>query len=152
MFKNTSRGLSLVGVIVGFAVLGILFAAGNKMIRSGIDVTKVVKERQDLTEIRNFIRVALDCNATAAHSANKAFHPWKPNKDIGLFGAGGRELISVKGTKFAEKYTVFAETSTSKGDFVIRYKKGDFDIKSKKDIETEPLFKRAPMNCPGDLF
>ena len=66
MWKKNNRGFNLLNVMIGFAILGIILVVYNALMGQFNQVQSDQSKQGNLEDLRNFVRLSLDCTATAA--------------------------------------------------------------------------------------
>jgi len=79
--KNTSfskRGMSLVGVLVGMALMGLLAIGISQLLSTAFKGQRTIASRTDLDMIKQSIRAYLDCEGTFASAQPSPIDPINP--------------------------------------------------------------------------
>lgn len=116
--------------------MGVLFAGVSSLLSRAMSTTQSVERRNDLIDLRNYLRSFVSCADTfAAQPCNGGA------LEVLAFSKTSKKVLVARGGSKFGKYSVSASCQMVDG-----YKTFEFTYLRNKD--TGPLFETVPITCP----
>lgn len=145
-------GFTLVEALIFVALLGLVAAAANKLMKGTFDALSSVRMKNEGVELKDYIRSSLDCEKTGAANITEC----KNGDYIAGRRADGSILFSVDFENFVveSKFRVRSRCVDSGGYFTLdpeykRVARGrvEVDPLTGKSYDWQPLFEKVPFTC-----
>lgn len=104
---KSQAGNSLISVLMGLAIIGIVIAIGSQFTDNQLAVLAKVKEKYDLIDVRNFVRFHMDCAKTKASYGNCS-----PGKKVSLLSESNKDALAGFNSKKIEIQPVCVKKDT----------------------------------------
>jgi type II secretory pathway pseudopilin PulG len=132
--KHSEAGMSLISVMFGVAIVGILIAVINSLASNNMRASKMIERQGQMEDIRRLIRMRLDCAATKSHITS--------GKNIVLYGRDGKAIAktNTQNQMLVGKWAIEVPSySTSNGQFKV--------LAIHPAQKNQNLFIYAPLVC-----
>ena len=139
-------GMSLIGMVIAIAIVGMLTLLVSESFKSNMTVSQKISDRAALEDLRQYIRIGLNCPATTAVAPSSC----NSTRDVALMPAltGADALVAEKTSHVPYtvigKYTLKAYCTGNPKTYNVKYTTGSSTSES---LTWKTLF-NIPIVCP----